>query len=134
MNDKVDVIISKERYEELLRKESRLRDIDDTHLLNVKISFIDTRISHNTLLEHVDRIEFKSDVRKGIPIDLQNFIADKMKLMDKRIQNYNRYREEKLDALKEQLRGEFKMYKKDPKSIPWFKRVLSIMKGEEKYA
>lgn len=130
-DNKVDVIISKERYEKLLRKESDLEIIRYKSTLRVHITYQDMRASYNTFHNDIDNIDFKYGIGENIPDNLKEFIENKLYKVENKIREYHEYRQNKLDGLKEHLKWEFKVYKKDPKAMPWFESFLRILKREQ---
>lgn len=129
--DKVEVIISQERYDELLQKEKDLSQLQRDKKLYMNLTFLDTRSTTNVLREGADKMSFKYEVGDEFPDEAKEFIKEKAELVREEMEKLNQYRLDKLDNLMEALKEEFKVYDRLPKQkkyISWFRKIIFLVK------
>jgi len=129
--DKVEVIISQQRYDELLKVEVDLLKLKRGNELCFGINYINTRSIVNQLNDSSDKIKFTYNIGENFPEEIREMIENKVKEINDNLEILQEYRLNKLDELKTNLSEDFLRYKrlsKERKLFSWFNKIMFILR------
>ena len=129
--DKVEVIISQQRYDELLKLEADLVKLKRDNELCFGITYINTSSIVNILNDASDKIRFTYNIGENFPEEIREVIETKVKEIKDNLEILQENRLNKLDELKTTLLEDFLHYKelsKERKLTSWFNKIMFILR------